>query len=369
MEQPRGIYIGMGLFLAGVAAVAAALYPALEAAFRENAIFNGVILGVLVVGIAVNIRQVHTLGPDRAWLAAYRGGVSNSVRVQPRLLTPLAKVVAPERGAPGFLSASAMRALLDGIRSRLDEGREVAHYLTGLLVFLGLLGTFWGLLQTVSAVGEVIAGLSGGEGASAGDLFRRLQAELQAPLEGMGTAFSSSLFGLAGALVLGFVDLQAGHAQNRFFNEVEEVLAESAHTLPEEAEGGGAGWTAALLERAAEGLEEVQRTLSRAEEERRATDGRLALLAERLGDLSDGLKGGRQGLNELERSQAGLQAGIQRLTETVSGRDEALETQLRRVDDHLARLLEETGEGRRETVETLRTELRLLGRALGHEGG
>ncbi|MGM0413242.1 MAG: flagellar motor protein MotA [Pseudomonadota bacterium] len=365
MDPLRKGYLWLGTFLSLVAAVVAVLYPALVVAFLENPVFNGVILGVLLVGIGVNVRQIQVLRPDRDWLRAYRqdGPVPNPI--SPRLLAPLAKVVAPREGAPVRLSAPAMRALLDGIRSRLDEGREVAHYLTGLLVFLGLLGTFWGLLQTVSAVSEVIAGLPAGGDTPAGALFERLRSDLQAPLSGMGTAFSSSLFGLAGALVLGFVDLQAGHVQNRLFNELEEALAERAHSLPEVEGGGNTEWTAALLERAAEGLEEVQRTLTRAEEERRATDGRLSLLAERLGDLSDGLKAGQQGLADLGRSQEAFRAGIERLNDNAANRDTALETRLRQIDDHLARLVEETREARRETVDTLRSEVRILGRALG----
>ena len=176
------------------------------------------VIGVLLVGVVVNLRQVFALKPDINWIDGFKmRSTRQGAGPSPVLLTSIAKMMADVDDEAFRLSAMNMRSLLDGIRLRLDESRDLSRYLTGLLIFLGLLGTFWGLLDTVSSAGSVIAGITAG-GGDITATFDELKAGLQGPLAGMGTAFSSSLFGLGGALVLGFLDLQAGHAQNRFDN-------------------------------------------------------------------------------------------------------------------------------------------------------
>ncbi|ROR34232.1 flagellar motor protein MotA [Inmirania thermothiophila] len=357
----------MSVFLVAVAAAATALFPALQRAFLANPVFNGMILAVLLVGVVLEYRQVLGLAPERRWLARLRAGVTS--QPAPHLLAPLARLLA-ERERPR-LSTQAARALLDGIRLRLDEQRDLSRYLVGLLVFLGLLGTFWGLLDTVSAAAGVIAGLSvEGELAS---VFEQLKANLQAPLAGMGTAFSSSLFGLGGALVLGFLDLQAGHAQNRFYNDLEEWLAELTH-LPSgalEAEQPLPAYLEALIERSADSLEALQRLMARSEEERAGTRQELLELTRRLAELADRMREEQQVIRGLTRQQAELQAMIGRLAEAAErwGPDEAAREHLRNLDLGLARLAEETVRGREAVVETLRGELRLLARTLAGRDG
>jgi hypothetical protein len=224
MSNPKHSLFWMALYLAAVAAVCALLFIPLQEAFMANWGFNSLIFAVLAIGLAINVRQVLVLGPEITWIKLFRTGETGlSVAAEPRLLKPLARHLQGRRKDRFRLSALALRTVLDGIRARLDESREVSRYMIGLLIFLGLLGTFWGLLGTIGAVGTVIGSLdvSGGD---ADLMFRELKAGLEAPLAGMGTAFSSSLFGLGGSLVLGFLDLQAGHAQNRFFNGLEEWL-------------------------------------------------------------------------------------------------------------------------------------------------
>jgi hypothetical protein len=180
---------------------------------------------LLLIGIGVNLRQVMVLSPEINWIKMFRTGEAGiSVTEEPRLLKPLARHLSGRRKDRFRLSALSLRTILDGIRERLDEGREISRYIIGVLIFLGLLGTFWGLLGTIGAVGRVIDGLQVGAGDFSA-IFAQLKAGLQEPLTGMGTAFSSSLFGLGGSLVLGFLDIQAGHAQNRFFNGLEEWLS------------------------------------------------------------------------------------------------------------------------------------------------
>src|SRR5258708_5373727 len=219
----------MWIFLGLVGALAYGLNRPLLAAFMGTPPVNGVILGILVAGIIYIFRQVLLLDPEIDWIESFRQRLANRDLSAPpgrapRLLGPMARMLGSRQGGRVSLSATSLQTLLDGIASRLDETRETSRYLIGVLVFLGLLGTFYGLLETVRSVGGVIGALD----VSASDLaraFADLKAGLESPLHGMATAFSSSLFGLAGSPVLGFLDLQAGQAQNRFYNDLEEWLS------------------------------------------------------------------------------------------------------------------------------------------------
>ncbi len=196
----------------------------LRRSFMANPGLNGLIIAVLVVGIVYAFRQVLRLYPEINWVNNFRisdPGIATDK--QPVLLLPMATMLRDRTGHLALATGSA-RTLLESVASRLDEARETTRYLVGLLVFLGLLGTFWGLLQTVSSVGNTINALDT-TGSESVLLFDQLKEGLAGPLSGMGIAFSSSLFGLAGSLILGFLDLQAGHAQSRFYNELEDWLA------------------------------------------------------------------------------------------------------------------------------------------------
>ena len=225
MFNPKHTLFWMTLFLAVVAVVGLLIHRPLIAAFMANWVFNLLIVGVLIVGIAMTYRQVYSLFPELRWIAQFRTGQSGlSVLQEPRLLKPLARQLGEDAKRDRFtLSTLSLRTVLDGIHSRMDEQREITRYFISLLVFLGLLGTFWGLLGTINAVGDVITGLDMSQ-QDFGKVFAELQAGLLAPLEGMGTAFSSSLLGLGGSLILGFLDIQASHAQNRFYDGLEEWL-------------------------------------------------------------------------------------------------------------------------------------------------
>jgi hypothetical protein len=196
----------------------------LRTSFMANPGLNGLILGVLFIGIVYSFRQVLRLYPEIRWVNSFRiSDPGIAVETTPTLLAPMATMLRDRTGHLS-LATGAMRSLLDSVASRLDEQRETTRYLVGLLVFLGLLGTFWGLLQTVTSVGTTISALDT-NGAESVMLFDQLKEGLAAPLKGMGTAFSCSMFGLGGSLILGFLDLQAGHAQSRFYNELEDWLS------------------------------------------------------------------------------------------------------------------------------------------------
>jgi hypothetical protein len=294
MTRPSAYLWRMIVFLVLVAGVGWLVWPQFASAFITNPVLSGVICGVALLGVAWNIRQVAVLAPEVRWLEAFRA--SHGLELDepaPKLLGPMAAMLAQRRGQRLSLSASSMRSVLDGIASRLDESRELSRYMTGLLIFLGLLGTFWGLLLTISSVSDVISGMSVGSG-DINQLFNQLKTGLTQPLRGMGTAFASSMLGLSGALVLGFLDLTAGQAQTRFFNELEEWLAGqtrlSSGILGGEGEGSVPHYVQALLEQNAENLEQLQHVLARGEEYRMHTNQMVEALAERLHVLGEQMR-------------------------------------------------------------------------------
>jgi hypothetical protein len=228
LTPPRRYLVRMAVFLVLVGFIAFILYRTLWAAFMANPGLNGLIVAVTLIGIVLAVRQVWRLFPEVRWV----NDLQNETLLPPdgpRLLAPIAGLIA-NRANRSSLSVGTIRSLLDAIAARLDESRELVRYLAGLLVFLGLLGTFWGLIETVGSVGRVIQSMR--TGADAGVLFDELKSGLAAPLAGMGLSFSASLFGLAGSLIVGFLELQAGQAQTRFYTELEDWLAVNAVETP-----------------------------------------------------------------------------------------------------------------------------------------
>ena len=383
MNRSRRFLVRMVVFLALVAALAMALGRPLVAAFMGNPGVNGVIIGILIAGIAYIFRQVLLLDPEIDWIENFRhleAGGEEAVagrRPAPRLLAPMARMLGARQVGRVSLSTSSLQTLLDGIGSRLNETRETSRYLIGVLIFLGLLGTFYGLLETVRSVGGVIGGLNVGGNDLAG-AFANLKSGLESPLAGMSTAFSSSLFGLAGSLVLGFLDLQAGQAQNRFYNDLEEWL--STYTR---LSGGGLGdggdaavpvYIQALLEQTADSLENLQRILARGEESRIGANSTLTALTDRLGLLGDQMKAGQMLMLRLAENQLELKPALARLgdiAEGAVGHDDALRSHLRNIEAYTARLIEDLAQGRAQSVQELRGEIRILARtiaALAEEG-
>jgi hypothetical protein len=229
----------------------------IRASFMANPGLNGLIIGVLLIGIVYAFRQVLRLYPEINWVNNFRisdPGITTD-KTTPVLLAPMATMLRDRTGHLS-LATGAMRSLLDSVASRLEEQRETTRYLVGLLIFLGLLGTFWGLLQTVSTVGTTIGALDTNAGENV-LLFDQLKEGLAGPLKGMGIAFSSSMFGLAGSLILGFLDLQAGHAQSRFYNELEDWLSGITELQLADAPG-----TAGVAPQVRFALLDMQRSLS-----------------------------------------------------------------------------------------------------------
>lgn len=367
MTRPEAYLTRMLAFLAAVAGVAGLLFKALESAFATNPALNGLILAALLLGILYILRQVLLLRREVRWLEAYQ---NNQPAPEPNLLGPMARMLAGRKGRLS-LSALSMRSLLDGIAARLDEQRELSRYLIGLLIFLGLLGTFWGLLHTVRSVGEVLSALPATPGDDLPAVFAALQKGLGAPLVGMGTAFSSSLFGLAGSLVLGFLELQSTQAQHRFFQDVEDWLSGQARLS---GSGGGLetgdqsipAYVQALLEQTAENLDALRHTVETAEDGRRLASANLTALAERLAALTDQMQAGQQIMLRLAEGQSEMRQALTRLGEARRGDgfDDSAKAHLRNIDLHLGRLVEEGAMGRSQAVQEIRNEIKILTRTI-----
>jgi hypothetical protein len=369
MTRPSGYLIRMLVFLVAVGLVASLLSPVLITAFDNNPILNSLILFILLLGICWNLNQVLRLRPEVRWLETYQTSRSRLAALpSPKLLAPMASMLSMRDTRDSdrhfTLSTTAMRSLLDGLASRLDESRELSRYMTGLLIFLGLLGTFWGLLKTVTSVSDVIGGMSLGNG-DMNVMFEQLKTGLARPLAGMGTAFSASMYGLAGALVLGFLDLTAGQAQNRFFNELEEWLAgltRLSSGVLSEGEGSVPVYVQALLEQTAENMEGLQRLLSRDEENRSQVNQAVITLNERLGALADTMRASQHLMLRIAETQTALAPALQRLGDRQG--DEVNRGHLRNIEHYLQRLLAENEQGRSRATADLRNDLRLLTRTV-----
>ena len=374
MTRPQVYLTRMVLFLCVVAVATTWMFVGFDTiprAFMANRWLNGLIIGVILLGVGYIFRQVISLSPEGDWIETFRRNEpSLAVQKPPRLLASMATMLGERQGRLS-LSAMSMRALLDSIASRLDESRDIARYLIALLIFLGLLGTFWGLLDTIFSVAAVVQGLSVGDGDITA-IFDDLKKGLQAPLSGMGTAFSSSLFGLAGSLVLGFLDLQASQAQNRFYNDLEDWLS-SLTRLGSGIELGDGGqsvpaYVGALLEQTAESLDTLQRTLTQGESSRSTADARMLELTEKLATLTDQMRAAQSLMVKLAENQMDLKPILQRLTDlsaqTDGGVDEATRAHIRNIDVYMTRLLEETVSGRTQLIDGLRSEIKLLARTI-----
>jgi hypothetical protein len=238
VSSPRIFLFRMLVFLMLGGLIGVILYKQIWNAFLANPGLNLLIVGVLFIGIVFAFRQVIRLFPEVAWVNGFRlADPGIAVDRSPTLLAPMATILRDRIGRM-TMSPQTMRGMMDSIATRLDEARDISRYMTGLLVFLGLLGTFWGLIETVTSVRTVIEGLKVGGDTS--QMFDALKEGLGAPLGGMGISFSSSLFGLAGSLILGFLDLQTGQAQNRFYTELEDWLATTVRDLGVDAGAGSA---------------------------------------------------------------------------------------------------------------------------------
>jgi hypothetical protein len=343
MTDPRRYLVRMIIFLAIVASIAALLWAPLHNAFMGNPALNGVILGALLLGIIYVIRQTLRLSPEQRWLVGVqKNGKLKQPNAKPVLLATVYAMLADQNQGE-HLSALSLRSVLDGVAARLDEGREISRYMIGLLVFLGLLGTFWGLLQTIGAVGLVVGSLDA-DSTNFDTMMTQLRNGLDAPLSGMATAFSSSLFGLAGSLVLGFLDLQLGQAMGRFFNELEDWLSAFAKFNEGGAKTDGVSTSAlasGMSEEAARALLSLSHSIAAGEESRAQTLAQMSTMNTALASLNEAMADDRR----LREQLAQLNANILQLSADLQ-RDRTQQTsvvasELRALSSSIAKLISE----------------------------
>jgi hypothetical protein len=314
LSSPRIFLVRMLVFLVLCALVTVVLYKQIVVAFFANPGLNALIGAVLLIGTILSFRQVLRLYPEVAWVNNFRiSDPGLAVERHPKLLAPMAAILGGERTGRMTISQQTMRHLLDSIATRLDEARDISRYMTGLLVFLGLLGTFWGLIETVGSVGKVIDGLK--VGGDAGALFDTLKEGLAAPLGGMGISFSSSLFGLAGSLILGFLDLQSSQAQNRFYTDLEDWLASTVREYSGETGVGASGDLHHAVER-------LRVTMEEGGGGSRGTTAAMANLAEAIQGLVAHMRNEQQMIREWADGQGEQNREIKKLLERIARQPE-----------------------------------------------
>lgn len=372
MYHPRRYLRRMTLFLGCITLIVIPFGHSFASFFLANPILNGVILGLLLIGIIAQFRNVFGLAPEYKLIEAIKRQHIDlpSDGHKLRLLGPLFSMLREERGQIR-LSAQSYQTILDSVSARLDEDREISRYLTRILIFLGLLGTFWGLLETIQSVGNVINALPSGE-VNAGLVFGDLKNQLKAPLSGMGIGFSSSLFGLSSSLILGFLDLQAGQAQNRFYSKLEDWLSgqtKLSGTQRFDGEGDSVpAYLSALVEKSADHMEHLTKLIAQEDHNRRNLDQRLLLLTEKLSLLSDQMHTEQSLLLKLGEGQMELRPVLKALGEQMYqgqfGFDDASKSHLRNMDLSLQHMLQENARSKEQFANDIKAEIRLIARMM-----
>jgi len=383
----------MALGLSGFGVVLA--LPRVLPVFEANPYLNGFIVFVFVIGLVACFYMVYQLIQSVRWIERFVSDGPNTNERAPQLLASLASLLR-SRGTRMQLNATSTRSILDSVATRIDEMREITRYIVNLLIFLGLLGTFYGLATTVPALVDTIRSLAPQDGESGFEVFGRLMSGLESQLDGMGVAFASSLLGLAGSLIVGLLELFAGHGQNRFYRELEEWLSSITRvSFAAEVEGEGSGEAslmAGVMDHLAEQMESLQNVFLQSDVSRAIVDEKLGRLTDAVARMTEEMqgKGGNSaewdrladsqarmadGLHQLSDGQARSVAAQERLIdvieaqETGDGIDAESRMRLRSIDVQMLRILEEISAGRQETMSELRTDLSALATALSQPRG
>lgn len=376
MSYIHRYFVRMMAFLAIMLGVIGVLHQPLLAAFKNNIPLNTVILVTLGLGIGVVFYRLYRLRQEQLWFDGFERGEERFPGTPtPNILLPLSLTLG-ESQQHNYVSTMTLRSILSSIESRLEETRDVSRYMIGLLIFLGLLGTFWGLSQTIGAIAGVITGLEM-DANNVKDSFSTLKQGLQAPLMGMGTAFSTSMFGLAGSLVLGFLDLQVAKAAGSFYHNLEDhltALSKTTGDLGTLSTGGGQGHSGpaylhGLLEQTAEGMAHLQHSIQHNEDNRSNVLQALHIVGEKMSMLTEQMVSQQVLLKKMAQGQVDLQKQLEQFaaiaaTPAFTGTDDGIKQYLRNLDATTLRLLEELIEGRVRGIQELRGEIRLVARTI-----
>ena len=351
---------GSGAFLA---------LPRVLPVFEANPYLNGFIIFVFVIGVLACFWQLWQLIQSVRWIKTFVRDRDTGVQTQaPLLLAPLATLLR-SRSKRMQINTASTRSILDSVATRIDEAREITRYIVNLLIFLGLLGTFYGLATTIPALVDTIRGLAPDEGETGTEVFSRLMTGLDSQLSGMGVAFASSLLGLAGSLVVGLLELFAGHGQNRFYRELEEWLSSITKLGFSSGDGDGGGdlgATGVLLDQMVDQMESLQLLFARSEEGRAEVENRLGQLGDALERMTERMEATAPTATAFARIAEGQERLIDVLDKKsdTEGLDAESRMRLRSMDVQMLRILEEISAGRQETMAELRTDLSSIGRAL-----
>jgi hypothetical protein len=341
--------------------------PSVLPIFAANPYLNGFIIFVFIIGVFACFYQVYQLIGSVRWIENFASDNPDPETVAPQLLAPLASLLRT-RGARMQVNASSTRSILDSVATRIDEAREITRYIVNMLIFLGLLGTFYGLATTVPAVVDTIRSLAPSEGEGGVDVFSRLMTGLEAQLGGMGVAFGSSLLGLAGSLVVGLLELFAGHGQNRFYQELEDWLSSITRVgFSTGEEGSGEqNMMGGVVDHMAEQMESLQQMFTQSDVSRSMVDEKLGKLADAVDRMTTRMEGADPASQALERVAAGQERLISTLETQGSGDgiDAESRMRLRSIDVQMLRILEEISAGRQETMAELRKDISLLAKAV-----
>lgn len=373
MSYIHRYFIRMLTFLTVMGGVIVVLYQPLLAAFRNNIPLNTAILMTLALGVGLVFYRLYGLWQEQLWFEGYERGEERYPGVPaPKILLPLSLSLG-ESQQKNQLSTITLRSILSSIEARLDETRDVSRYMIGLLIFLGLLGTFWGLSQTIGAIAGVITGLEV-DATNVKDSFHGLKQGLQAPLTGMGTAFSTSMFGLAGSLILGFLDLQVGKAAGSFYHNLEDHLTTVAKSTGDIAANvspahSGPAYLHGLLEQTAECMAQLQNIMNRNEDNRSNVLQSLHMVGEKMSMLTEQMVSQQVLLKKMAQGHVDLQKQLENLatltsTPAFQGTDDGVKQYLRNLDATTLRLLDELIEGRDRGIQELRGEIRLVARTI-----
>lgn len=362
--QPVRQILLMMIILALISFGGYLIYPSVSSVFLANPFLNGIILGVFVLGVFACFWQVFQLITSVSWIEKFARGRGADENRAPRLLASLAALLR-SRGARMQISASSSKTILDSVGTRMDESRDITRYVINLLIFLGLLGTFYGLATTIPGIVETIRSLNVQEGQSSQDVFSNLIGGLESQLAGMGTAFASSLLGLAGSLVVGLLELFAGHGQNRFYREMEEWLSTITRVGFSSGEDGGAGGfdqsvVATVLDHMVEQIDSLQGLFLQGETSRANTDERVLNMTKAVNRLTDRLDTAIDPTDALNRVAEGQEKLLEYLIQEKTneeGIDPESRMRLRSIDVQLLKLLDELKDGRAATVSQISADL------------
>ncbi len=354
---------GFGIFVA---------LPRVLPVFEANPYLNGFIVFVFVIGVLATFYQVIQLIGSVRWIERFASGEADGSVRPPQLLAPLASLLR-SRGARMQLSSSSTRSILDSVATRIDEERDITRYIVNLLIFLGLLGTFYGLATTVPAVVETIRSLAPQEGEEGLAVFNRLMSGLEKQLGGMGVAFASSLLGLAGSLIVGLLELFAGHGQNRFYRELEEWLSSITRVGFSSGDDGTPDTNAisSVMDHMAEQMESLQQMFTQSDAGRAVVDQKLGALVDAISDMNDRQEQTESISSALDRVALGQETLIETLRAHGAGDgiDAESRMRLRSIDVQMLRILEEISAGRQESLAELRKDIDLLVKALSRPRG